>query len=300
MPSRFEYERAVRHSDLPSLSRLLALTVATWADVRTGIIPDRLQPSLTTLEDATGMVRASVRTHLNKLEDGGWLDRNRPAVAAARSKKARTKYKLRIPKTAIVPDSDGIELGQELPNSGAGDALVGDLLGQELPQPRAGAALALGQEMSTTRAGAALKSSSSSSSSVEYQLQEQPPAAAQPGAAVAVGNGRGEVQPLIEAMAARDMNVSWTFQAAEWIDLRDAVRRVGIPALVDHAARVWQAAKTTPYSARYFLPGWTGLQDAPAYTGPRAITGPPSKTQEYLEDMAAIAEELRQQQKGTA
>jgi hypothetical protein len=95
------------------------------------------------------------------------------------------------------------------------------------------------------------------------------------------------------------MTVSWSFQAAEWIDLRDAVRRVGVPALVDHATRVWQAAKTTPYSARYFLPGWTGLQEAPAYTGPRPLGGP-SKTQEYLEDMAAIAEELRQQKKGTA
>lgn len=113
-------------------------------------------------------------------------------------------------------------------------------------------------------------------------------------------SGRGEVQPLIEAMATRGMNVSWTFQAAEWLDLRDAVRRIGVPALVDHAARVWQASKTTPYSARYFLAGWTGLQEATAYTGPRAITGPPSKTQEYLDDMAAIAEELRQQKKGTA
>lgn len=113
-------------------------------------------------------------------------------------------------------------------------------------------------------------------------------------------SGRGEVQPLMAAMAARGMNVSWTFHSNEWVDLRDAVRRVGVPALVDHAARVWQASKTTPYSARYFLPGWTGLQEAPAYTGPRAIAGPPSKTQEYLEDMAAIAEELRQMKKGTA
>jgi hypothetical protein len=95
-------------------------------------------------------------------------------------------------------------------------------------------------------------------------------------------------------MAARGMNVSWTFHAGEWIDLRDAVRRVGVPALVDHAIRAWQAAKQTPYSARYFLTGWTGLQEPTAYTGPRAL-GAPSKTTEYLEDMAAIAEELRQQ-----
>lgn len=129
-----------------------------------------------------------------------------------------------------------------------------------------------------------------------------PPSPSESGAGrgVVEVSGRGEVQPLIEAMGARGMNVSWTFQASEWLDLRDAVRRVGVAALVDHAARAWQAAKTQPYSARYFLGGWTGLQEPTAYTGPRAVGGPPSKTQEYLEDMAAIAEELRQQKKGTA
>lgn len=127
-----------------------------------------------------------------------------------------------------------------------------------------------------------------------------PPSANKPGTDVARASGRGEVQPLIDAMSARGMNVSWTFHAPEWLELRDAIRRVGVTALVDHAARAWQAAKQTPYSARYFLTGWTGLQEPTAYTGPRAIGGPPSKTQEYLEDMAAIAEELRQQKKGTA
>lgn len=292
MPTRFEYERAVRSSDLPSLSRLLALTVATWADVKTGVVPDRLMPSLTTLEEATGMARASVRKHLDTLEEGGWLKRDRPSVAAARSAKARTKYTIKIPRGMKVPDSDGIELGQDVAATRAGDALVIQKLGQEMPLPRAGDALELGQEMTTTRAGAALSSSCSSSSSVEYQPQG-------PAAVVAL-SGRGEVQPLIEAMAARGMTVSWSFAASEWIDLRDAVRRIGVPALVDHAARAWQAAKSQPYSAKYFLRGWTGLQEAPAYTGPRAIAGPPSKTQEYLEDMAAIAEELRQQKKGTA
>jgi hypothetical protein len=199
-----------------------------------------------------------------------------------------------------VPDSDGIELGQEMSNSGAGDALTGERLGQEMPQPRAGDAPELGQEMSTTRAGAALKSSCSSSSSVEYQLQEQRTAVVQPGTAVDTTSGRGEVQPLIDAMGARQMRVSWGLSAAEWLELRDAIRRVGVPALVDHAARAWQAAKNTPYSARYFLPGWTGLQDAPQYTGPRSLTaGPPSKTSSYLESMAAIADELRAAEGGT-
>ncbi|MFJ8345093.1 hypothetical protein ACIQ9J_01695 [Streptomyces sp. NPDC094153] len=113
-------------------------------------------------------------------------------------------------------------------------------------------------------------------------------------------SGRGEIQPLIDAMHARGMTVSWTFSAAEWIDLRDAVRRAGVPTLVDHAARAWQAAKSQPYSAKYFLRGWTGLQEPTAYTGPRPVAGPPSKTTEYLEDMAAIAEELRQKKTGGA
>ncbi|MCX5201080.1 hypothetical protein OG897_06335 [Streptomyces sp. NBC_00237] len=125
------------------------------------------------------------------------------------------------------------------------------------------------------------------------------PSADTPGTDVAKTSGRGEIQPLIDAMAARGMNVSWTFSSAEWLDLRDTVRRTGVPALVDHAARVWQAAKNPPYSARYFLGGWSGLQTAPAYTGPRALPAtPPSKTSEYLADMAAIAEELRQKKTG--
>lgn len=173
MPSRFEYERAVRSSELAPLSRLLALTVATWADVRTGIIPERLQPSLSTLEGATGLARASVRTHLDKLEDGGWLGRKRPSVAAARAVKARTKYRLLIPKGVVVPESDGIELGQELPSSRAGDALDEQGLGQELPQARAGDAPALGQEMTVTRAGAALSSYRSPNGPKDVQ----PPAA---------------------------------------------------------------------------------------------------------------------------
>ncbi|MEU3219999.1 hypothetical protein [Streptomyces sp. NPDC006971] len=120
------------------------------------------------------------------------------------------------------------------------------------------------------------------------------------GTTVDTTSGRGEVQPLIDAMGARQMRVSWSFSATEWLALRDAIRRVGVPALVDHAARAWQAAKSTPYSARYFLAGWTGLQDAPQYTGPRSLTaGPPSKTSAYLESMAAITEELRAAEGGT-
>jgi len=151
--------------------------------------------------------------------------------------------------------------------------------------------------------GAALAQASTTPSQVLPTEVPPPPTPSSqtPGTALAIGNGRGEVQPLIDAMTARQMVISWKFQPAEWLALRDAVRRVGVPTLVDHAARAWQAARNTPYSARYFLAGWTGLQEAPQYTGPRSLTaGPPSKTTEYLEDMAAIAEELRQRKTGGA
>jgi len=106
-------------------------------------------------------------------------------------------------------------------------------------------------------------------------------------------SGRGEVQPLIEAMEARGMRVAWSFSAAEWLELRDAVRRAGAPALVDHAARAWQAAKSQPYSAKYFLRGWTGVQAPTTFTGPRPVA-PPSAASNYVAQMAAIAEELRE------
>jgi hypothetical protein len=271
MPSRFEYERAVRSSSLPPLSRLLALTVATWADVRTGAIPDRLTPSLTTLESATGMARASIRKHLDTLEEGGWLKRDRPSLAAARSEKARTKYAIKIPHGATVPDSGGIELGQDIATARAGDALDTQGLGQELPQPRAGDALELGQELPPARAGAALSSSYGPKKSVEDQLHRPPAAAPAPGDADALPT----VQPLINEMTRRGMRVSWQMQTGDWKELADLVRTRSVPVLVDHAERVWKAAKSTPYSARYFIDGWRGLPETSADAAPplRAVSG---------------------------
>jgi hypothetical protein len=273
MPSRFEYERAVRASDLPPLTRLLALTIATWADVRTGVIPERLMPSLTGLENSTGMVRASVRTHLDKLEAGGWLGRKRPTVAAARAKKATTSYTIRVPKGAAVPDSDGIEVGQELAEARAGDALDAQTLGQEMPQARAGDALALGQEMTPSRAGAALSSSYGPKKSVEDQLHPAP--AANTAQRADEDDAPHIVQPLIDEMNRRGLRVSWQMQAGNWKALAALVRTHSVPVLVDHAERVWKNAKTEPYSARYFLPGWQGLHELPEGSAPplRAVSG---------------------------
>lgn len=132
----------------------------------------------------------------------------------------------------------------------------------------------------------------------ENHQENQPPSPPALRDTAVAQTGEGEIRPLIDAMATRGMTVSWPLANHEWFLLRDAIRRAGIPALVDHAARAWQAARTPPYSARYFLAGWTALQAPPAYTGPRAI-GPPSAASAYLADMAAIAEELRAAEGGT-
>jgi cytoskeletal protein RodZ len=293
----------------------LYVSALCWAseNLTEGLIHDRELPLVARLRGVKAAAKELEDAHLWDRVEGGWqihdyLEYNpdRARVQADREANAARQKAFRDRKRAerdaarnaqsngVTPGSDGHE----------NDATAtptrhdGDTTAQRTDRTNGQSA-----QVSGIRNGVSNDTPSPSPSRPVLPTEVPPPPSPsnQPADRNAVEvSGRGEVQPLIEAMAARDMNVSWTFQAAEWIDLRDAVRRVGIPALVDHAARVWQAAKTTPYSARYFLPGWTGLQNAPAYTGPRAITGPPSKTQEYLEDMAAIAEELRQQQKGTA
>ena len=122
--------------------------------------------------------------------------------------------------------------------------------------------------------------------------QQLPAVHEERGKSLVPASGRGEVEPLIQAMEARQMRVAWKFSSEEWIALRDAVRLVGVGLLVEHAERVWRAAKTPPFSARYFLPGWTTLQPPAAYGGPRPV-GPPSGAQSYLSEMQQIAAELR-------
>ncbi|WP_236574626.1 helix-turn-helix domain-containing protein [Nocardiopsis sp. FR26] len=73
--SRLAYERAIRRSGLPAPARHLALTVATWADITTGIIPTRFMPSVNTLVEATGQSKPTVKRHLKILVAEGWMIR---------------------------------------------------------------------------------------------------------------------------------------------------------------------------------------------------------------------------------
>ncbi|MFD3503724.1 hypothetical protein [Streptomyces sp. NPDC058678] len=144
MPGRFEYERAIRRSDLPPPSRHLALTIATWADMDTGVIPDRFQPSLGTLVVATGLDRKTVRRHLDRLEDEKWVRRDRPDAVKARTEHERTHYALLIPPEARgtePPASDGPR-GTEPPDLGDEGSQAGGTeppgKGRTSPSPRGG------------------------------------------------------------------------------------------------------------------------------------------------------------------
>ncbi|MEU4802832.1 hypothetical protein [Actinosynnema sp. NPDC023587] len=97
MSTRFDYERAVRASDLPPLARLVALILATHTS-RGGLeITEQFTPSLSELAIETGASEATVKRMLIVLDSGGWLVRHKPTVAAARTLKARTRYTLTIP-----------------------------------------------------------------------------------------------------------------------------------------------------------------------------------------------------------
>ncbi|PZF92105.1 hypothetical protein [Micromonospora endophytica] len=110
MVDRWTVERAVRHElcTLDPPGRQLVLTLLTWSDAATAVIPEQFTPSLTDLQKATGLARSSIAKWLNLLEgkdgEGGeerleskWVWRERPTVADARRKKARTVYRMGVP-----------------------------------------------------------------------------------------------------------------------------------------------------------------------------------------------------------
>lgn len=99
MVDRWTVERAVRDEEctLDPPGRQLVLTLLTWSDADTAMIPEKFTPSLTDLEHATGLARSTVANWLNKLEKLGWVERVRPTVADARRKKAKTVYRMKVP-----------------------------------------------------------------------------------------------------------------------------------------------------------------------------------------------------------
>jgi hypothetical protein len=99
---RWRVVDAVEASDLPPIARHLMVTLCGRLRKGRGMLTGELgehSPSLSLLGLLTGWGRTAIQAQLNELETGGWLIRERPDVAEARSKKARTIYTVRIPGT---------------------------------------------------------------------------------------------------------------------------------------------------------------------------------------------------------
>lgn len=97
MPGRFEFERAIRRSGLPPLARLLALTLATWADLKTGVIPGDHQPAQSVLLEATGLSKSAFLNHRTTLVKEGWVSFKAPDPELARREHAQNEYFIHIP-----------------------------------------------------------------------------------------------------------------------------------------------------------------------------------------------------------
>lgn len=239
MPSRFEYERGVRRSSLLPPSRHLALTIATWANTETGVVPSRFTPSLSTLAEATGLDRSTVRRHLTKLEKDGWLVRNRPDPEEARTRHARTGYRLAVPVDADTSEEAGAR-GTQPPGLGAHSPQAG---GTEPP--------GLGAENTKARGTQPPKQSSNPSSNHEGGKPTNGPRIA------------ASCQPLVQAMTAAGIHVSWELSADEWFLLEAITKRAPLDVLIEHAIESWHKARSQPRSARYFLTAWRGMPETP-------------------------------------
>ena len=97
MRSRCAYERAVRRSQLPALTRHALITLASHIDEATGAIPDRSSPSFATLIAETGMSRSTLAAHMARAEAAGWLHRKSPSKTDALRHHVRTRYTLTVP-----------------------------------------------------------------------------------------------------------------------------------------------------------------------------------------------------------
>lgn len=103
--SRHAYERAVRRSHLPALTRHVLITLVSHIDEATGVISENRSPSFATLITETGMSRSTLAAHLAHAEAAGWLHRKSPSKADALRHHARTRYTLTVP-AGIDPSDD--------------------------------------------------------------------------------------------------------------------------------------------------------------------------------------------------
>ena len=84
-PDRYDVEKLVEYSGLPTCSRDVLFALARRMDQGSIYIPGRFSPSLKRLEIVTGWSKRHIQRHLNQLEGDGY-------VVRLREKGRRTKY----------------------------------------------------------------------------------------------------------------------------------------------------------------------------------------------------------------
>ncbi|MFJ3141664.1 hypothetical protein ACIPJM_04335 [Streptomyces halstedii] len=272
MPSRFEFERAIRRSELPPLSRLLALTIATWADAETGLISRRNQPAQSVLLEATGMSKSAFLAHRKNLVDGGWVRCDSPDPIKAQKEHAQNVY------FVLIPDGKA---------GSPGDLAKADKRPGKRREPRSGDDLALGRQATQPNGTETAKSGSNLGRQATTRVLPSPishlPAdeGGQASSDERTPRAFDYCQPLIKAMTEAGIVVSWTMNADDWQAVARVLDRAGVDAMVTFA-RTAKSREPIRFAKFFLRAGWSGLppkstkpSSAPAAAGKRPHCGHP-------------------------
>ncbi|MFA0844396.1 hypothetical protein [Streptomyces rochei] len=252
MPSRFEFERAIRRSSLPPLARLLALTVATWADVDSGRIATRNQPAQSVLLEATGLSKSAFLSHRKTLLEEGWLQCKSPERIKAQKEHAQNVYSIHIP-DGKAGSADDLAKTDRRAGKRRDPRSADDLdLGRQATQPNGAEPAKSG---STLGRQATTRVSSSSLSSLPPVEDRQASSSEE-----RIADAFAYIQPLVRAMTDAGITVSWQMQAEEYQQTAQVLQRAGADAMVDFAlATKADSRKTIRYATFFLRGGWKGL-----------------------------------------
>lgn len=296
MPSRFEFERAIRRSDLSPLARLIALTIATWADVETGSISRKNQPAQSVLLEATGMSKSSFLTHRKALLDGGWLKCKSPDKIKAQKEHAQNVYSIHVPAGWAGSGDDLAFLGEvghdPVRARAGGDLAQSEQNGTSPDEARSSGDLGLGREATqpkTDEVGNAPEKlgrlpttrvlSSTSLSSIHPADGEQESGSSDE----RIPDAFAYIQPLITALTDAGITVSWAMQAEEYQQTAQVLRRAGVEAMVTFALDTKASSRKSIRYATFFLRGgWKGLP--PKSTKRRLSSDPAAVKPPYCGD----------------
>lgn len=261
MPSRFEYERAIKRSGLPPLARFIALVIATWADAETGVIARKHQPAQSVLLEATGMSKSAFLAHRKTLLDEGWLKCKSPTRSAAQKKHAQNVYSIQIP-PGKAGSGDDLAKTDKRPGKRREPRSGGDLdLGREATQPN-------GTEVGVSGSGLGRQATTrvpTSSSTSPFPTTHE---------GTKASNGEHDsafaiCQPLITAMTDAGLTVSWQMQVEDWQNIARVVQRAGVDEMVRFALGC-KTREPVRFARFYLKAGWLGLPPKSAKPRPAA------------------------------